>query len=296
MKNAYPSRIREFHENMANNIPCTPNKNYARQELSEMPLHELVMIYISWMSQFVAPRKRSVTFADEFWDYSTGLQYNSALREIEQKVIAGDDITPYLPRHINQGYVASRSKKSKLGWVSNKDAALNTYRVHHLYLGERNESNRYADALLYVAFSRTDAVFLMIGNEQSVDDGTLEYVIHKHRTKNMRQELVYEEEHHSQLRRLEHYGILTRSDIDDPVFPALKAVATPALATTHVQRIVYTVTQLDKEIENAGAALFSDTCIFMPPEPDYMWSMNDCDLSLVETTLGVGFPLVLWWQ
>ncbi|MBY0378262.1 MAG: hypothetical protein K2Q33_06860 [Gammaproteobacteria bacterium] len=295
MRNAYPSRIREFHENMANNIPCTPNKNYARQELAEMPLPELLMEYISWMSCFIAPRKRSVTYTDEFWDCSAGLHYHSAIREIERKTIAGDDMTPYLPKHVNQGYVASRSKKSTLQW-GNKDAALNSYRVHYLHLGERNESDGHTDALLYIAFSRNDAVFLMIGDSRSVDDGTLAHVINRHRVQNISNELMYEKEHYSQLRRLEHYGILMHSDMGDPVFPALKAVATPGLATTHVQRIIYTITQLDKDIENIGAALFSDACIFMPPEPDYMWSMNDCDLSLVESTLGVGFPLVLWWQ
>ena len=98
--------------------------------------------------------------------------HRKAIYDLAEKIEAGQDLTPFLSDRVHRyGYVGlkTRTGKKRRGpeW-EDKDYALNAYETHHLHLDTKG-----TEELLYVRFSRDGAFFVMLGNHDSFDDGTL---------------------------------------------------------------------------------------------------------------------------
>ena len=292
-------RMRELHQHLANIIPCFPDEEWVRKELRAIHLGEALLVYLNWMSRMVAPRQRTVSYTDVFWDAPQAKEHEVIIREIEALVIAGANIEPFLSEGIRTGYVGSthESKKQR----KHLDFALNAYSVHHLHLSDRIRKDgmrKRTQDLLYVAFSRTEALFIMVGNHKSFDDDSLNKAIDMHRARELSLEVPRSDNNYSSLRELERRGISTMSSVGGKVFmkATLTTAGTSTWTTMHGIRALSTIRDYDAKLDEVAPTFFAKADTAMPDSPQYEWVMDYCDLYLVERTTAVRFLMVPWWQ
>jgi hypothetical protein len=167
-------RIANLREVLLKRIPCTEQ---ARKELEDEPLRGLIVHYLNYASRFIPPRPRQVSYAAGFWT-PRALEFFPHIFAIEREVGMGVDLTPRLSKKLAWDGFAARKRldqKRPAKWAS-KDFALNAFGVHHLHIGELNKTGsiKKADELLYVRFFRDWSAFIMIGDHESFDDGSLD--------------------------------------------------------------------------------------------------------------------------
>ena len=129
--------------------------NFCRAELSRIGYSTLglddrktVHRFFSVRRRLVSTQPRKVIKANKF---SCPPQHLGALAEVERRIVAGDDITPYLSRQIRD--------------IDYQDGLLNHWGVHHLHLGDNLESDGFAegtDLLVFARFSDEFAYFLAV--------------------------------------------------------------------------------------------------------------------------------------
>ena len=292
-------RLRRFLEHLARLIPCEPET--ARADLYRMGAPELLGRYINWADRFVMPRPRHVVTWEGFLRHGSAGAHREAVLVLAKRIEAGDDLTPFLSDDIHRaGYVPSRSAKNTRRMPSNwgdKDYALNAFEAHHLHLRAKGSRE-----LLYVIFSRNDAFLVMLGNHKSFDDGTLAQAVAESRVgtpdelkgilgptspRSMREQ-----------NRLQRYGFSTAYPVGGrTVLGALLSTAgTSPLHTMHADRVILTIEELEPQLDKPGCGgdLFERNGRSYPAAPNFEWVMQHCDLCLVETTTGTGFPIVKW--
>jgi hypothetical protein len=223
--------------------------------------------------------------------------HREAVYHLAQKIEGGDDLTPFLSDRIARlGYVPSENKRRGVEW-QDKDYALNAFDTHHLHLKPAG-----TQALLYVRFSRNDAFLVMLGDHKSFNDGTLAQAVAECRVGTAlefkgvlgspRQRTMREQN------RLQRYGFSTTFQIGDhTVMGAMVSSAgTSVLHTMHVNHIVRAIKKLEPQLDEPSFCreLFGQSSTPYPATPVFEWSMQHCDLCLVEMTAGVGFPMVKW--
>ena len=174
-------RLHAFHKKLGELIPCEPES--ARAALHPMSTPELLVRYLNWADRYVAPRPRRVITWEGFVRHGSAHLHREAVYGLAEKIEAGDDLTPYLSERISKfGYVSSKKTKRRQRGVEwrDKDYVLNAFDTHHLHLKPTGSQE-----LLYVCFSRNDALFVMVGDHKSFDDGSLaqavaEVVLERH--------------------------------------------------------------------------------------------------------------------
>jgi hypothetical protein len=286
-------RLHAFHKKLTDLIPCEPEA--ARGDLHRMSTPELLVRYLNWADRYVAPRPRNVRTWDGFLRHGSGELHREAVYELAKKIEAGDDLTPFLSDRIaRRGYMPS--KPQGIEW-EDKDYALNAFDTHHLHLKPTG-----TDALLYVCFSRNDAVLVMLGDHKSFDDDSLAQAVAECRVGTVLEfkgvlgsppQRTMREQN-----RLQRYGFSTTFQVGDhTVMGAMVSSAgTSGLHTMHANHIVREIKKLEPQLDEPSFCreLFGQSSTPYPATPVFEWTMQHCDLCLVEMTARVGFPILKW--
>jgi hypothetical protein len=292
-------RLRRFRETLAELIPCDPED--ARVELRKMGLHELLGRYVNWKDRYVAPRPRRVVSWEGFLRHGSPQPHLEAVRDLVKKIEAGDDLTPFLSNRIRRfGYVRPETQQNNkppgLEW-GDKDYALNCFETHRLHLTPKGTNE-----LLYVIFSRDTAFLVMVGDHKSFDDGTLARAIAEARVGTPLQingilgpALA---RGMSDQNKLQRHGFSTVFQVGkQTVLGALLSTAgTSPLHTRHADRMIDLMTRLDPQLDapGFGRELFDRNSLAYPTTPAFDWTMQFCDLGLIETTTSTGFTMREW--
>jgi hypothetical protein len=163
-------------------------------------------------------------------------------------------------------------------------------------------SSKGSQALLYVNFSRNDAFFVMVGDHNSFDDGTLAQAIADARIGTLHEITgILGPARHRTLReqnQMQRHGFSTTYPIGDRTVMGalLSREGTSPLHTMHADRIIEKIKDLEPQLDEPsfGREWFEQGGKPYPTPPVFEWVMKHCDLCLVETTTRVGFPMVNW--
>jgi hypothetical protein len=174
---------------------------------------------------------------------------------------------------------------------------LNAFETHHLHLRAKGSRE-----LLYVTFSRNDAFLVMLGDHKSFDDGTLAQAVAESRvgTAHELKGILGPASPRSirEQNKLQRYGFSTAYPVGGrTVLGALLSTAgTSPLHTRHAARIIDKINKLEPQLDEPGFGRewFQRNGRAYPAKPTFEWVMQYCDLCLIETTTGVGFPMVKW--
>src|SRR6185437_13437576 len=105
-------RIEAFRKSLARKLPCFPDNQEVRAELSKLSLSDLLVKFTNWANRFVPPYPREVTYFGDFWHQRKSLEHAPAIMEIANVVKHGGDLTPYLSGRIfSHGYVPSEGDR-----------------------------------------------------------------------------------------------------------------------------------------------------------------------------------------
>ena len=291
-----------MQEHLIGKIPCKPE--IARADLYRMNAGELLGRYVNWADRFVMPRSRRVITWEGFPRHGVlRPQHSETVQLLAHKIEAGDDLMPHLSKDIHRsGYVPPKplrrenTKRRGVEW-DDKDYVLNAFETHHLHLTPRGSRE-----LLYVIFSRNDAFFLMLGDHKSFNDGTLAQAVAESRagTSLELKGILGPANPHSMREQntLQRYGFTTAYQVEGRTVMGafLSAAGTSPLHTMYADRMLRMIHELEPRIDEPGFAheSFERNRKPYPTAPNFEWMMQHCDLCLVETTTGVGFPMLTW--
>jgi hypothetical protein len=291
-------RIHAFHETLVAAIPCQPES--AHDALRKMSTPELLIRYLNWADRYVAPRPRRVVTWEGFVRHGTAKLHRKAVYGLAEKIQAGDDLTPFLSKKIRRfGYVIPKDDKQKPRSVEwrDKDYALNAYDTHHLHLNKNRTRS-----LLYVSFSRSDALFVMVGDHDSFDDGTLAQAIAECRVgtplelKGIR--LPARRGAMREQNLIQRHGFSAAFSVGDRAVMGalLSSAGTSVRHTTHAASIARALKKMEPQLDDPSFCekLFQYSGRPCPVASVFQWVMRHCDLCLTETTSGVNFVVVQW--
>ncbi|MEZ2145361.1 hypothetical protein AAE026_24180 [Bradyrhizobium sp. DN5] len=80
-------RLKEFHNWLADEIPCTEKE--ARAELHSFPLPSLLIHYLNWRDRLVPVRPRTVMTWDRFLADKRTLDHWAAVNAHVERIVAG---------------------------------------------------------------------------------------------------------------------------------------------------------------------------------------------------------------
>jgi hypothetical protein len=226
--------------------------------------------------------------------------HREALYALAVKIEAGDDLTPYLSEKIHKfGYVSPKKRKRKSRGVEwrDKDYVLNAFDIHHLHLKPTG-----TEELLYVSFSRTDALLVMLGDHDSFDDGTLAQAVTECRVgtalelKGIR--LGRRPNDMREQNQLQRHGFSTAYPVGDRAIMGalLSSAGTAVRHTLHANRVLRALKRIEPQLDSLSFRdkLFEHSGRPCPASPVFQWVMRHCDLCLAETVTGVNFVLEQW--
>jgi hypothetical protein len=295
-------RLDRFRRRLVELIPCDPED--ARADLQVMKPRELLRWYVNWADRYIAPRPRRVLTWNGFLQHGSAQPHLEAVRYLAERIEAGEDLTPFLSRDIDRfGYVGPKPRSVQ--WEPVKDYALNAYETHHLHLTAKIRANGWSKrsrTLLYVSFSRDSAFFVMVGDHKSFDDGTLARAIGEARVGTAdefkgilgpgRQCTMLDQD------RLQRRGFSTAFQVGDHtvIGAQLSSDGTAPLQAMHADRMIDYMIRVDPQLDvpGFGREWFEQKGWCYPATPAFEWTMQYCDLCLVETTTSTGFTLVKW--
>ena len=298
-------RLEEFRRWLVQTIPCEPE--HVRADLAARPLSALLIDYMNWRDRFVSTRARNVTTWEKFLGDPRALNFWPDITRLAQRITAGEDLTAFLSKDIAQfGYVRPKTskdgKRRGIEW-GDKDYALNSYGVHHLHLSNRIKPSgwvRRTDDLLYVSFNRDSAFFLMVGDHKSFDDGSLNQAVAESRADSGRvlKGVAGETMSHAERNKLQRHGVITAVAVGDKTVPGamISSAGTSIFHSTHASIMMRVIEKQELLIDDNATRqqFFSLAKRPCPPEPDFVWRMNDCDLGVLEQTTGVFFEMLHW--
>jgi hypothetical protein len=290
-------RVQAFYDRVANAIPCVPKKAHA--ELHAMTRWELLSRYLNWADRLVAPRPRRVITWDGFTRHGTANLHWDAVCALAMEIGAGNDLTPYLSDKVRIGYVPAkdRGKKGRRGveWAD-KDYALNAYEMHHLHLNRAGTKE-----LLYVGFSRTEALLLMVGDHKSFDDRSLAKAVGEARvgtSYELKGVGLQNQRTMAEYNQLQRRGIATFFPVGSQTVmgATLTDAGTSSLHTKHAQNMLKAIRKLDPQIDDPrfGHEWFEQSGKTYPASPAFEWALNHCDLCLIESTAFLKWTVVEW--
>lgn len=160
------SRLVAFRERVAVAVPCVPDDEATRAELFGMRLANVLGVYLNYFGRFIPARPRAVEYAPGFW-IGRAFNVDADLADLAGKIRRGDDLGSHLPPSFAKaGY---RQKGRGPRWEHQRDMALNAFGLHHLHV----RLGKGSDHLAFVSFDRASAMFIMLGDHNSFDDGSL---------------------------------------------------------------------------------------------------------------------------
>jgi hypothetical protein len=300
-------RLQELQRFLANAIPCHPEE--VRADLHAEPLGILLGRYLNWADRFIPAHPRPVYWWNGFLTHGLAKHHLPAVRAMQQRIAAGEDLTPFLSDKIERhGYVRPKiglsGKRRGLEW-EDKDYALNAYDVHHLHLGSRIKANGRSirtQELLFASFDRKSAFLVMVGNHKSFDDGTLGKAVAEAylATGNAIRGITGLSRSLTSLdrNRLQRRGVTSFAQVGTQVVPGamLSAAGTSLAHTIYANAMMRTLDDLEPQLDDDDTVRkwFSNAGRTPPETLNCYWRMNHCDFGLLETSSSVFFPVCSW--
>jgi hypothetical protein len=296
-----PPRIAALRKTLLSRIPCTPE---ARGELEVEDLRGLIVHYLNYASRFVPPRPRKVIYADGFWT-SQAQKLIVEVLAIEREIEAGGELTARLSSKLKaEGYIARKTapvaRPSKWG---GKDFALNAFGVHHLHVGARNEKGdvKPANPLLYVLFFRDCAVFLMVGDHKSFDDGSLAETVGRWQAqsgfeiKGIVTEGVDESDFVEQT-QIARRGLGSFAKVGRKLVLG-SSVSTSGHSTAvsvFSGRMLRALHEIEPQLDDRSYVekVFHQVADRLPEKADLVWTFDVCDLMLLAPQVGAGWRIM----
>lgn len=283
-----PPRVEGLRKALAVGIPILGDEFQGRAELDAMNLGDLLAVYVNWMSRLPQRKPRRVRFAADFWTEAAE-KARPEIAALEAAVRNGDDLLPFLSdRAARDGYTPKGGRTGGGIVWGDKDFALNAWGVHHLHLGKAGLNQRVqrtAD-LLYVCFTRDEAVFLLLGNHRSFDDGRLERSISTHQALEGRLTIngvVGLTRHYSPQERtkLARYGIMTLAQIGDAfvISGSASTAGTSVYASRMASALEETLLETDHLLDDpAFIVRMIEKSGRTPSDEEWRWVLHHCDL------------------
>lgn len=283
-----PPRVEGLRSALAEGIPILGDEVQGRAELGAMRLGDILAVYINWMSRLPQSRPRQVRFAADFWT-EAAQRARPEIQALEAAVRNGDDLSPFLSdRAARDGYAPTGGRtKRGVAW-GDKDFALNTWGVHHLHLGTLapNQRARRTSDLLYVRFARDEALFLLLGDHKSFDDGSLERAISTHQAlegHSTVKGVVGLTRHYSpdERAKLARYGVMTLAQIGDAfVFSGSASTAGTSMdASRLADAMEEALLEIDPLLDDPGfIARVIESSGRPPSDEEWRWVLHHCDL------------------
>ncbi|KZK85977.1 hypothetical protein PsAD13_01108 [Pseudovibrio sp. Ad13] len=298
-------RLSGLREWMIETVPCFPASSDTKSHLRKMSLDQLMRVYINWIDRFIPTNPRQPMVWDGFWTRNNPRQYADQINVIIEKARVGEDLTPYLSQKVHtHGFVPYPPSRRGVNW-GDKDMALNAYDVHHLHLIPANKNRkRKGDSkhLLYVGVSREEFRFLMLGNHNSFDDGTLAEAVAAHRADSdlalkgvvgLSREMSAKES-----QQLARHGISTPMIAGNKVVlgAMISSVGTASGHVIHVDRCCEVIERNEEVIDDRSRLMdwlqLSEEDV--PEKPDWRWQFYHANLYLVECCTAKGFLVCKW--
>lgn len=286
----FPPRIAELRQTLLNRIPCTPE---ARVELEAEQLQGLIVHYLNYASRFVPPRPRQVIYADGFWTIRAQ-ELIGEVSAIEREIIEGADIKARLSSKLtSDGYIAR--KRADIGrpskW-SGKDFALNAFGAHHLHVGTRDIKGdvKRTGPLLYVRFFRDCAVFLMVGDHKSFDDGSLAESVGRwqaqsgYEIKGIVTEGVDSSDFVEQT-RIARRGLSSLAKVGEKLVLGSSVTTSghSTAASVFSGRMIRALQEIDPQLDDRSYVekVFHQVADRLPEKTELVWTFDVCDLMLL---------------
>jgi hypothetical protein len=241
-----------------------------------------------------------------FWQQQNIDKHIDAIIELQRRIATGADLAPLLSDRIQRyGYVRpkiGRNQKCRGVEWRDKDYALNAYGVHHLHLGLHARSGRSTRTkeLLYLSFARDSALFLMVGDHGSFDDGTLaQAVAEAHAASgDVVREVTAGVMTPQERTKLQRSGVNAMMLIGDTVvMPGLLSTSgTSAYHSMHADRMMGVIERYEiaLDLDVTAREWFELAGRPCPAAPEFEWMLNYCDLGVLEKTTGTFFLLLPW--
>ncbi len=283
-----PPRVEGLRQALAEGIPIVGDERQGRAELADMTLGDLLTIYINWMTRLPQQCPRRVRYAERFWTEKAE-RLRPAVMALERVVSQGEPLAPFLSsRTAVQGYAPKRERNGRgIPWAD-KDFALNVWGAHHLHLGSPGAGDRArrSSDLLYVCFTRGEAVFLHVGDHKSFDNGSLEAAISAHTASEGRLVIKgvvglshnYSPQERAQLAR---HGVMTLAQVGDQfvISGSASTAGSSVNATRLASRIEEALQGMDPRLDDPG---FLTKVVEETRRPasdeEWRWVMHHCDL------------------
>ncbi|WFU02082.1 hypothetical protein QA648_18610 [Rhizobium sp. CB3171] len=260
-----PPRLFALRADLTERIPCAPGDATVKAELGAMPLAQLMITYMSWVDRLIPPRQRSVSFAEGFFAKRLSDDQMRVIGVIGNMSAKGDDFTPYLSATVQtRGYTPKQGSRPGIRWVDggrgHKDLALNTMDAHHFHLKplEKNGTRLNGSRdLIWAWVSRDNIHFLMLGDHNSCNDGTLRAVVAKERllagwdvkglspsrsTSSLQDRL-----------RLARYGVMAHEEVEAKVVPVgfASSDGSSFFHVTHVDKVMRVLRDWDSRLDTS---------------------------------------------
>jgi hypothetical protein len=110
-------------------------------ELQQLPLTELVIIYLTWRGRFISAHPRRVLVSAELQASDLGADQQGFARLVE-KIERGTDLTPHLSKSVTTAYLPSTvAATKKTHQLRDRDQMISEWGIHHLHLGTEVAAN-----------------------------------------------------------------------------------------------------------------------------------------------------------
>lgn len=146
-------------------LSTLPHREDAHEELETGSTSELLIHYFNWYCRLVPQVRRRVHKSTELKgkikNFPTATR--RALREIEEDISRGNDLTRYLSRGIRYGYISRKNAPTKNKHRRDRDLMIYDWGLHHLHLStviERDGFVARSRDLLFAAFLANDAYLI----------------------------------------------------------------------------------------------------------------------------------------
>lgn len=146
-------------------LSTLPHEKGAHEELEADSTSELLIHYFNWYCRLVPQARRRVHKSRELkrklQDSPTATR--RAIREIEEDISRGNDLTRYLSRGIRYGYISRKNAPKKHKDRRDRDLMLYDWGLHHLHLSTIVDRDAFVvrtEDLLFVGFLAKDAYLI----------------------------------------------------------------------------------------------------------------------------------------
>lgn len=140
MSSSYSPRVQRFREEILRELPRVPNNRGSRESLRAMPMHTLILSFVTWRMRLIPRKARAV----KIWAGGvTPMQFRVAkpeLRPLLQDVSAGNDLTPYLSDLVKTTGIVLPDARAA-GQRQDIDMVLTRHGLHHFHVGARTPNN-----------------------------------------------------------------------------------------------------------------------------------------------------------